>query len=405
VFREHCERIPQSTLRHWGIDFDHSFLETVGTGKTPEEMLREYWNSVRLSRCGRSRQASIGCGNEQYRSWRSRQIGRFMTQSDQCQWRQAPHAPFAIELSRGCSVGCGFCGFAAPRLQGIARFSEDIELLFTSVLKVLGDFVGMDLERGMLYWATEPLDNPDYEKFLQIYHRMFGVTPQTTTAAWSRNPARTRKLLANNRKGCSIGDRFSINSLNELSLCMTEFSPDEIEDVSLVFQNAESLSRRVTSGRGASAGEEAVVGTIACVTGFLVNLLDRSVRVITPSTDLKQWPLGYEVHREGQFEDARELSGFLDWCAQDLMRCELNDETVLRLRCDLKADLSQQAQVVMSTSFCELTFDEPSERAILRAIDGQRTTGQIVHDLMGEHGAARLYYDLRQLHDGGLFEQ
>jgi hypothetical protein len=70
------------------------------------------------------------------------------------------HAPFAAELSRGCTVNCWFCGVDAGKFEGSASFDEPTEELWRGMLQVLADEIGPDFaQHGFCYWATEPFDN------------------------------------------------------------------------------------------------------------------------------------------------------------------------------------------------------------------------------------------------------
>ena len=44
-------------------------------------------------------------------------------------------------------------------------------------------------------------------------------------------------------------------------------------------------------------------GTIACVSGFLFNMVERNVRLISPCNASERWPLGYRIYDEGTFTD------------------------------------------------------------------------------------------------------
>src|SRR6185436_13943892 len=143
--------------------------------------------------------------------------------------------PYAIELSSGCSLRCNYCGFDAPRLSAVAKFDEANEKLFREILEELGRFFGKGAECTFLFWATDPFDNPDYERYLLAFHDQFGVVPGTTTALWYRDLDRSRKLIELTREHNEeiIYTRFSINSVRHLELCLKTWSASDLRDVIL----------------------------------------------------------------------------------------------------------------------------------------------------------------------------
>ena len=63
-----------------------------------------------------------------------------------------------------------------------------------------------------------------------------------------------------------------------------------------------TLSRRGKAGNVGNVEPDQT--TIACVTGFLVNMISRTVRLITPVRASERWPLAYRLYGERQFATA-----------------------------------------------------------------------------------------------------
>lgn len=362
------------------------------------EWRADQWELLRES------QEGAPAGNRAYRDWRARQIGRLATQTAFPQWDLLAHRPFAIELTRGCSVGCEYCGLAAGPLSGRFAYTSDNRRLFTAVLDVLDDFFGPGTQYGMLYWATEPLDNPDYEAFLQAFFERFGVTPPTTTAAWQRDIPRTKRLLQRSRTCHSPGDRLSINSLRQFHLCLGELSAAELESVDLVLQYAQADVVYCASGRGATVSPTSPIKTFCCVTGFLINLVERSVALISPCPASRQWPLGYAVYRRGHFESGEELAAFVGECEQEIMNDPLRDDLVLSLRGDLTAEDTPEGLQALATVDARVKITDRCERSILEAVRSPTSVGRVVDLLEQSFGSALVYYRLRKLRQCGLFE-
>lgn len=286
--------------------------------------------------------------NSSFRAWRERQVYRTFSEFGVDKADNIIHAPFSIELSKGCSVGCWFCGVAAPRLEDIFTYSQENARLWREVLAVLSEVIGPAASHGFCYWASDPLDNPDYEQFLVDFHAILGQFPQTTTALAMKNPQRTRDLLKlSAEKGGDI-ERFSLLTLRLLDQIHQEFSPEELIFVELVCQNGGALGRKAVAGRAREerfrkrleAESQSVrsvdTGTIACVSGFLLNMVDRSVRLISPCNADDRWPLGYRIYEQAVFKTACELRTVLEQMIKRHMSSTVSLQDQIRFRPDLR---------------------------------------------------------------------
>lgn len=262
------------------------------------------------------------------------------------------YAVFAYELSQGCSQGCWFCAFAAPRLRAVFRYDRANARLWREILETGRDLLGQGAaQSGFCYWATEPSDNPDYLRFLEDYRRINGALCQTTTAAATRDLAWTRAMLAlYEDEPRSVRPRFSVLSLKTLAEIHRCFSPDELLRVECIPQNPESILYKAKTGRAAGecsqrwrreylerAGEQQPAaaetqdgqsaepltpdfgGTTACLAGYLVNLVERSVKLVSPCPASPRRPLGYRVHAEGHFETAADYRRFIETTIAEFM--------------------------------------------------------------------------------------
>ena len=250
--------------------------------------------------------------NAQFARWRSRQLNEYSS-SHRINRDFKPHRPFSIELSKGCSIHCEYCALDAGRLTKIAEFTPESQKRFRQILSILSDFFGKAADTGLLYFATEPLDNPDYENYLRVFSEVFGVIPHTTTAAWFRDIERTRRLMEMTGKKNGEGLRLSVNSVEHLVLCMKSFSAKELENIRLILNNPGAIRVIRKTGRGAQV-PGAIEGSIACLTGFIINLPDRSIRLVSPRFDLKKYPLGYRTFAGSRFDGILELLEFIKQC-------------------------------------------------------------------------------------------
>ena len=107
-------------------------------------------------------------------------------------------------------------------------------------------------------------------------------------------------------------NRFSVLSINSMRKIHEYFTPEELVHVELVPQNKEAMAVKANAGRArgkfkqsALADQETSSGTIACVSGFLINMVRGSIKLITPVPASDQWPLGYQVFGEEFFTDSQ----------------------------------------------------------------------------------------------------
>ncbi len=281
-----------------------------------------------------------------FKAWRERQIARNESLQKKSYHDLIAHAPVAFELSKGCSVGCWFCGVSAPRLSDLFLYTPANAKLWREILGLLQEILGLTAGTGICYWATDPLDNPHYEKFCSDFHEILGRFPQTTTALASRNPARTRSLLKLSRKkGCET-NRFSVLSLKMLEQIHQEFSAEELAFVKLVLQNPESDLDYANAGRIRERNKQKTdkfhennlsnQGTIACVSGFLFNMVDRTVKLISPCQADDRWPLGYIVFDQGSFSNINDLKALLERMMEEHMSPTVKPNDLIRFRPDLQ---------------------------------------------------------------------
>jgi radical SAM family RiPP maturation amino acid epimerase len=260
--------------------------------------------------------------NSRLAAWREKQIERCASTFRNGFASTICHYPFAIEISKGCSVGCWFCGVSAPKLHAHFRYTDKNAEAFGKVLKALSAVAGPTAAKwGFLYWASDPLDNPDYEFFGADFARVFGQFPATTTARGWREMDRTKQLIQRTAAESDALFRLSILNLKVLDRYLAELSPAELARIRFVPMNKESYIQPAQSGRGRDKApgvwgsldaHNAGDTSIACVTGFLLNLVERNVKLVSACESSHEWPLGYYVFEENTFEHAEDLASLLD---------------------------------------------------------------------------------------------
>jgi radical SAM family RiPP maturation amino acid epimerase len=199
-------------------------------------------------------------------------------------------------------------------LGSVFRHTPDNSRLWNGMLASFSELTGTRAGRwGFLYWASDPFDNPDYEQFSLDFSRVFGIFPHTTTAQAPKDVERARELLRIAGENGCLHTRFYVLSIGALRRLTAAFTPEELGLVELVIQAKGSILRKQRAGRATDRLErndapvEAGGETIACVSGFLVNLPRQTIRLISPCPASARWPLGYRIHAEAAFQDVEEF--------------------------------------------------------------------------------------------------
>ena len=315
-------------------------MATQGEIPLPE-VCAEYRRFIKVKQKHAKQVRDATPSSDRYRLWRQRMINSGVFSQGVAKFEKVVHAPFAIELCKGCTVNCWFCGVDAEEYDGYVAFDAETEELWRGILQAFKKNMGRDFaQNGFCYWATEPFDNPDYEKFIDAFHDELGYLPQTTTAIAMRDPERTRRLLEFTKTRNSFVQRFSVTTKKDFDGIHEYFDPEELLLVELIPQFENRASAKATAGRTRKlvmdridAGKKVPfeydlesTGSIACVSGFLVNVPERYIRLITPCRATDQWPLGYRIIAETTFESAEDIDAFVADCIENRMPQSLEAE-------------------------------------------------------------------------------
>lgn len=362
--------------------------------------------------------------------WRHRQVAAARSELGYFGY-QISYPLLAFELSDGCSIGCWFCGFATRKLRKVCDYSEHGGL-FRQVVQTCVELFGKDqANSALLYYGTEPHDNPGYMEFMQDFEDITGKPPCTSTAV-TTDTEWLRGLIAFYRRGPYAWPRLSVLSRTMMFKIHDLYSPDELRDVELLMQMRESRRKKVASGRilreksglrGRDPDQyfDEIVpqGSIACVSGFLVNMARGTIQLISPCYTSNKWPLGYRVFDEQEFSDAGSFRRAVEQLIDDNMHNALRSERVIGFRDDLYYRLTDQGFVLTSpnqvhhfkggTPFKilgnaiaagEKTFDELCD-LIFDASDVNPIAGITVVNKLYENGFLNEVIGHRQVHGHG----
>lgn len=324
------------------------------------------------------------------RAWRERQMARLQLQIGWQRAQRVRHLPAAFELAKGCSVGCWFCGVSAAKLSELWPYTEANASSWKELLLAFKDFVGPALGWGFCYWATDPLDNPDYEKFCEDFYQITGRFPGLTTALALKDPQRTRRLLRSVQASQGNGVHFSVLSRKQFDRLCEEFTPEELLFVELVHQYPGSIYHLAHSGRARQRAPQSWTdpgpNTIACVSGWLVNLVEGSLRLITPCAANEDWPEGTMTLARHTFHSPDQLPELLQAVAQSCMPLSVEELPRVTLSKGLRLEPSSQGFTLLGDGL-HLDFSLASQPEVLRKM------GELVVE--GRHPAEQIAMLLR----------
>ncbi len=331
VFRELVAENPAKATAKYNINVNAEDIRPLWDRQPNSEQAQGPTVNSTLDLCRRYNDVMLGWMRQQrseealahpkYQAWWQRQVARNNSEIGAAINTKDIHAPVCIELTAGCTVGCWFCAISAERFQGAFEYTSENRQLWHGVLETIRDIVGPAAGAGFCYWATDPMDNPDYEKFIIDYHAVIGSLPATTTAQAHKDIPRSKLLLNLWKQHKFTCNQLSVLTIKILDQIHEKFSAEELIWTRVCLLNKGSIVKKAHAGRAlekskklAARGEdtkevldELTQGTIACVTGFLINMVEQKVKLISPCKASEQWPDGYKIFDEGVFTSGSDL--------------------------------------------------------------------------------------------------
>lgn len=394
-FQEKIDKDPEGTLKEIGIDLtpkdimlkrkatinDHN-IQAVHPGTAAEK----YANFMKKKFELRDRILKENTpDNERMKKWRDRQVARCVMALGG-KSTAIVHSSMIFELSKGCSVGCEFCGLNAKNLTAVYKCTDENAKLFREICEISKEIIGDAAGCGTCYYATEPLDNPDYEKLIDIYYDVFNNLPQVTTAASIRNIERTRALVKKMTEIGTIVYRFSVLSLDILYKIFENFTPEELVLVELLPQFEEAPANMfINAGRHGSENDE-YGDTIACLSGFKVNMCEKTISLVTPTWADKDHPTGEIIIDTRSFETAEDFREVLTDMIKKDMKTLLGPNEKLKLYPFIKLEKSGNKTKILGNHGTELTLKEKEMAKLYEILfpllKGEYTRSEIAMKMM-----------------------
>ena len=292
----------------------------VSTNEDEEPWINLIKQTIQVKGERRKRGRLVRPKNRYWNIWREGQKKRYCEEDQSLRGKEISYIPFAMELTVGCSGGCGFCGFSAGRLKEQGTTYKQQEGLYTEILEHMKELAGKEYgQHGILYWATDPMDQKEYEKYAMKFREVMGTLPCTTTALAEQkidNLKRLIKLYKTSEKDNYWKLRVSIRSEKAYRLLKDQLNRNEQAIIEINPQYGWLEQTFAKAGRayeGQSIEEQQRHGgSIACVTGFEISLPLRRIRLITPCLADEVNKNGYRIISEETFDTSQDFKDKVD---------------------------------------------------------------------------------------------
>ena len=344
----------------------------------------------------------------EYDDWRNIQVNRSFSELGN-KASALIHGVAAFELSDGCSGQCPYCGLAAGKLEDVFQYTKENRTLWRKVLTSLRDRFGDFSANSVCYWATDPYDNPDIIKFITDFKDILGMLPQTTTSLPTGDTDWLKRLL-NAYEGSLVTCRVSVNTPELLKKLHRRFTPEELLRVQLLINYTDRFPI-VRSGkmlaRKPTGTADLVDGTIACITGYVVNMCRKNVKLVSPCIASKQWPYGYIVHHDAHFNTAEEFADILDDTIANHMVADFREKDRVSFRSDLSVNTIEN-DLILESRYRKHRFSGDNMLALVGKMLENRSLpfGELMFRLIDTGGEyLSIVKNISQFRRAGLFSE
>ena len=398
-------------------------------GKYP---LLELWGKYTQSRCCLDefleKWGQVASEHEKFNAWRKRRVASAKSELGFFGMRIG-HPVFAFELNAGCSVGCWFCSFATDKLSGTLDYPAQRDEVM-SIVRQCGDIFGKEMAMMSLpYYRTEPHDNPHYIDFLKDFEQETGAVMCTSTAVchdieWVKNLLEYYQKREDGQ--IYYWPRLSILTLDMLRKVYDAFTPMETKDIELLIQVKDHQRPKVTGGRilqeqaglrdvedlsqddRLSAAAAVPQGTIACVSGFDINLVTRTIMIFGPCYTSEKWPYGFRVYGQANYTSEKDFEAVIKDLVERTMFLSPPADHILKFRDDI-VFRPTEAGFDLATAHQLHHFKGRSKCGPLGEMiaAGESTYAQILKTLHKEHKVNTfiLRAAVQQLFDDGFIDE
>ncbi len=357
--------------------------------------------------------------NRAFSAWRKRRIAAVNSELG-IYGHHISHPVISFELAAGCSVQCWFCSFKADKLSKTLNYSRDSDYFRATSRHLVNIFGQEGAGKALPYHATEPYDTPGYIDFIKDYTRISGSAPCTSTAVTS-NKQWVESLVGFYRPLLLPMPRLSVLSVAALKKIHENHSPEQLRDVELLMQMKESDNLKVAGGRIYGEKKDlrrrkkedylkSVIpqGSVECVSGFVINLVEKEIRLISPCYASKKWPLGYRIFDQACFNDENDFSQVMVKMIEANMPVDPPETMPFKLRDDLVLTKEEAGFSLVSPFQVYRFLNRPVFKALAEVLQKPpQTYGETAEIITGQFGQDffETHTLLRQLFDGGFLAE
>jgi hypothetical protein len=315
-------------------------------------------------------------------------------------------------------VGCWFCAFSTRKLTRNLDYETEGDF-FRDVAEACVSLFGKEAAAmALLYYGTEPHDNPHYIDFIKDYKKITGYATCTSTAC-PLDAEWLRSLIRFYREEGQPWPRLSVLTKDMLYKIHELYTPDELRDVDMLMQMREHAREKVAGGRilaehkgmrereaGTYLNEVVPQGSIACVSGFLINMTRRDIKVVSPCYTSEKWKYGYRIYDSAEFKDARDFPDVIRALIDRNMPLHPIFDAKARFRDDLVYKPTEEGFDLISPNQIHHFTGHDVYGALGKFIaDGDLTYAELDDKLAGGVNQLLTGMALNHLFDGGLMDE
>ncbi|MGE4267222.1 MAG: radical SAM family RiPP maturation amino acid epimerase [Deferribacterales bacterium] len=383
------------------------------------KLWRRYVEVAMQSVCSCQPSENIVTTNSALNNWRKRRIAAAKSELGHF-GNVISHPLYAFELSSGCGVGCWFCSFATDKLKDVLDYETNKDYFAAVIGRCVELFGKQGAGSALPYYRTEPHDNPHYIDYLKDFEEITGSVLCTSTAVG--NDKDWVKALLAYYGDKSPWPRLSVLSVGMLKTIYENFTPEELIHRQLLMQMKENLRPKVSGGRilEEKSGirdispdadiKQTIVpqGSIACASGFLINLVRRTIDVFSPCYTSAKWPYGYRVFDSAVYEDENDFPIVIQKLINKNMHMSPPMDKPLRFRDDMVYKKTDAGfDLVTPNQIHHFRLKDKCGPVGELINSGNMTNAEIQRKLIDEHGINPFVVgaSIQKLFDDGMIDE
>jgi hypothetical protein len=186
-----------------------------------------------------------------------------------------------------------------------------------------------------------------------------------------------------------------------LSKIHAAFSPEELLLVTVSPRNEGSSGARMMIFAGRAQQNvttyrkyrpDVLMNTPSCESGFMFNLIERTIKLASPCAPDEHWPLGFRVYDDRRFETPEDVRWIVDEMMDRHMARKASELTLLRFQSCLRFEPTSNGFAIIGPRLrqrFEATHEMPLMTMLGEMIQSGRYSAEKLISLAEQHGVAR----------------